>query len=316
MLPTAYEITTLTASPYSSICYIQVVYPDGTAARASGVIVGTNDVLTALHVLYEAGHGGWATSVDVVPGADTKPWTAPYGQFTDVGTQVGRAANWDLNGDGLLTQSESAGDLALIGLKSRIGDITGVLPVEQVTGTFNALLLGYPAASTGMMAEAIQVTASTQASVYTVPDSMGPGASGGPMLELVDGAMAVVGVLSSGAADGAESTYAGLFSGDTWAWLQNAMLANDYLIGGNPVTSSSHAGSSFAGTSGDDAWTGTSGWDRFTGNGGNDSFDGGAGIDTAIFAGPRSNYAVTLDATGTLTVADAVPARDGRKSVV
>src|SRR5688500_2316648 len=131
----AFEIQARYSAPYSSICYIQCIWPDGTATRASGVVVGYNDVLTALHAVYDAQHG-WASSVEIIPAADTQPWSEPYGSFTNVGTMVGRAANWDLNGDGLLTSAESAGDLALIGMNSRIGDVTGWLPVTQVPNDF------------------------------------------------------------------------------------------------------------------------------------------------------------------------------------
>ncbi|HEY8049841.1 MAG TPA: hypothetical protein VIE63_11755, partial [Ramlibacter sp.] len=100
-----YEITDTNQSPYSSICYIRTDWANGTATQGSGVVVGINDVLTALHVVYDATRGGWAKDVIIYPGADTSPsFYAPFGVYTDVGSMVGRAANWDLNGDGLLTQ--------------------------------------------------------------------------------------------------------------------------------------------------------------------------------------------------------------------
>src|SRR5688572_23685837 len=120
-----YEITASerTQAPYSPICYIRCEWADGSASRASGVVVGYNDVLTALHVVYDAARGGWARTVTIMPGADTAPFvTTPFGSYSDVGTIVGRAPNWDTNGDGLLDTFESAGDLALIGMRSRIGD--------------------------------------------------------------------------------------------------------------------------------------------------------------------------------------------------
>ena len=50
-MSSAFEVIDRQSAPYSSICYVQVTWPDGTASRASGVIVGYNDILTALHVL-------------------------------------------------------------------------------------------------------------------------------------------------------------------------------------------------------------------------------------------------------------------------
>ena len=211
-----YEITSpeRTQAPYSSVCYIRCDWADGSATRASGVVVGYNDVLTALHVVYDDSRGGWARSVTIIPGADTSPFIAtPFGSYNDVGTMVGRAPNWDLNGDGLLDAHESEGDLALLGMRSRIGDVTGWLPLAQVPNDFNGTMVGYPAAGTGMMAESVFADASTYASVYDIQGSLGPGASGGPLLDSIGGVTAVTGVLSGG--NSSMSTYAGLFSAET-----------------------------------------------------------------------------------------------------
>src|SRR5205085_4562461 len=148
-----FEVTDRLVAPYESICYIQCNWADGSITRASAVIVGPNDVLTALHAVYDSTRGGWTTGVTIIPAADTQPWNRPFGEYTNVvGTIVGRASNWDLDGDGLLTQAESAGDLALIGTNVRIGDVTGWLPVTQMASDFNGQIVGYPAAGSGMMA--------------------------------------------------------------------------------------------------------------------------------------------------------------------
>jgi hypothetical protein len=51
------------------------------------------------------------------------------------------------------------------------------------------------------------------------------------------------------------------------------------------------------GGAGNDIITGNVAANHLRGNGGNDAIAGGGGIDTAIFSGPRSNYAVTLGVT-------------------
>ena len=299
-----YEITNRLSPPYASVCYIQCVWPDGSATRASGVVVGYNDVLTALHAVYAADRGGWASLITVVPGADTWPWSKPFGEFTDVGTVAGRAANWDLNGDGLLTQAESEGDIALLGMESRIGDLTGWLPVSQMPNDFYGLAVGYPASQGGMMAESLYADASSTYGVYNLTASLGAGASGGPLLQTVGGVTSVAGVLSSGNWDDTSATYAGLFPADTWNWLVNAMAANDSLLGsGLPHSVVTATGTIYTGSAGNDTWAGGPGWDIFTGNGGNDSVDAGAGIDTAIFSGARASYAVTVSADA-ITIAD------------
>ena len=49
-----YEITQRTEAPYRAICYIECTWVDGSRTSASGVVVGVNDVLTAMHVVYDA----------------------------------------------------------------------------------------------------------------------------------------------------------------------------------------------------------------------------------------------------------------------
>jgi V8-like Glu-specific endopeptidase len=277
------EITNTLELPNSAICYVRTDWPDGSSTRASGVVVGINDVLTALHVVYDESRGGWAKDVIVYPGTDTVPaLTAPFGVFTDFGSIVGRAANWDLDGDGLLTAEESQGDLALVGFKSPIGDTTGWLPVTDMPSSFWGEIAGYPARGTGLMGETDLATASTDFGVYSIDSGLGAGASGGPLLYTSGGVTSVAGVLSSG--NGAEtvSTYAALFGSGTWAWLQGAIAANDTLIGYAPGTAPETSPNIFMGTVAADAYVGTAGRDIFTGLAGNDSFDGSAGLDIAI----------------------------------
>ncbi len=308
-----FEITNRTTLPYAAVCYIRAEWADGTASRSSGVIVGYNDVLTALHAVFDATKGGWATRVTVTPGADTSPaFSAPFGQFTDVGSMVGRAENWDLDGNGLLTQAESQGDIALLGMKSRIGDIAGWLPVVQMPNDFNGVMAGYPARGTGLMAESVFADASSDYSVYTVQSGLGAGASGGPLLSTSAGVTSVAGVLSAGNTSLTSSTYAGLFSATTWSWLNGAMAANDSLLGPamGPTSVVTPTGTVFTGTVAADTLTGGSGWDQFTGQGGNDTITGGDGIDTAFYSGVRAGYTVAVGASS-ITVTDLVAGRDG-----
>jgi V8-like Glu-specific endopeptidase len=313
-----FEVTDTTQAPYASICYVRCVWPDGSATRASGVIVGYNDVLTALHAVYDASRGGWAQNVLILPGTDTSPFiTEPFGEFTEVGSMVGRAPNWDLDGDGLLTQEESSGDLALLGLTTPIGAVTGWLPVADVASDFDGTMAGYPApefGGTGLMSEWVYADA-TSVGVYDVSSGLGPGASGGPLLYSANGVTSVAGVLSSGTLDQSASTYAGLFGAGTLQWLQQAIASDDTLLGFAPGTAPTSSETIHMGTYGFDAMSGGPGADRFTGLAGNDTFDGGTGIDTAVYAGARASYNVTFTAGGQIQVADSIVSRDGSDSL-
>lgn len=205
-----FKVTNRLEAPYRSISYLRAEWADGSSSRASAVVVGVNDVLTALHTVYSADRGGWATRITVIPAADTAPVSRPLGEYTDIGFISGRASNWDMNGDGLLSQAESEGDLALLGMRSRIGDATGILPVIQAGQDFSGLTAGYPGRGTGLMAEQVFADASSWYSVYNINSGLGAGASGGPLLHTSNsGVTSVAGVLSSGNYGNTSSTSRG-----------------------------------------------------------------------------------------------------------
>jgi V8-like Glu-specific endopeptidase len=307
-----FEVTSRTTAPYTSVVYITANWSDGSATRASGVVVGINDVLTAGHVVYDATRGGYATKLTITPAADTSPFSAPFGSYTDVGVINSRVPNWDSNGDGLLTAAESQYDMALIGLKSPIGLTTGWLTPSNLGSSFNGIMLGYPGRGTGLMQESVTANPDSSASVYginktaTTEGALGPGASGGPLLRPNgSGGWVVAGVLSSGDAALTHSTYAGLFGAGNWDWLQSVMASNDTVMPQSGGVTGNLVGSPQA-----DVLSGTASDDTFVGNGGNDTINGGAGNDTAVYTGARASYRVTGSGSA-FTVADSVTGRDG-----
>lgn len=228
-----YEISSRTVYPYTAICYIESAWPDGSFTRGSGVVIGLNDVLSAAHVVYNADRGGFATSVTVMPAADTEPYLVkPFGSF-DVGLMSVRVGNWDANGDQLVSPSEAQYDLAVLGMRNAIANTTGSLGTWSYSQDFSGTMIGYPSRGTGMMAESVYADASSTYGIFEINSELGAGASGGPLVMSSGGSTYVVGVLSSG--DDWSSTYAGLFGPGNWDWLQSATAANDYLIGGTPA---------------------------------------------------------------------------------
>lgn len=177
-----YEITQRTQAPYRAVCYIVCTWSDGSRTSASGVVVGVNDVLTAMHVVYDTSRGGWAQQISISPAADTAPYLVqPLGVYTDWGRISTRVGNWDQDGDGLLTTAEAQWDLAVIGLQSRIGDVTGWVGSAATAYSLNGLMVGYPSRGTGMMAEQVYATASSRYGAFDVQSILGPGASGGAL---------------------------------------------------------------------------------------------------------------------------------------
>ena len=239
-----FEISARTTFPYRAITYVVVEWPNGSRTAGSGVVVGQNDVLTAMHVVFNSDRGGWASAVTIYPGADTKPsLVTPFGAFGNGWRISTRTTDWDADGDGLLSDNEAQYDLALIGLYERIGDTTGWLGSrsERVDGA--ATMLGYPSRGTGMMAELVYADASTRWGVFDIDSGLGAGSSGGPLVRTAaNGEVYVVGVASSGDAADTVSTYAALFGPGNWDWYTAAMAANDDLLGSGSGGGSSGGG--------------------------------------------------------------------------
>lgn len=244
-----FEVSARTTFPYRSITYIEVSWPNGSRTTGSGVVVGPNDVLTAMHVVYSSSRGGWASAVAIYPGADTKPsLVAPFGSFGNGWRISSRTMDWDVDGNGLLSDSESQYDLALIGLYERIGDTTGWVGSSSERADGAATMLGYPGRGTGLMAESVYADASSRFGVYDISSGLGAGSSGGPLLRTgANGSTYVVGVASSGDAADTTSTYAALFGPGTWEWFTQAIAGNDDLIGGSTHGAGGNAGNVDAG---------------------------------------------------------------------
>lgn len=117
---------------------ISCTWSDGYSAFGTGTLVGSNDILTAGHVVYLSSHGGVATTITLQPGYENG--LASMGQFygTDV---VPLSTNW--------TSTLPADDLAIVHTNELIGNQLGwvgatvnpsaSLMQAKVTG------IGYPA---------------------------------------------------------------------------------------------------------------------------------------------------------------------------
>lgn len=316
-----YEISARTSAPYSSICYIVCEWSDGSVTRASGVIVGVNDVLTAHHVVYDDTRGGYASRITITPGADTSPYLAPFGSFSDVGVIYARSANWDVDGDGMLYASESQYDLALLGLRSgAISASAGWLGVSNSPADFSGRVEGYPTRGTGLMEQAVFADASTDYGVFDLTSSLGPGASGGPLLRMDATGTYVAGVLSSGNSDYTHSTYAGLFGPGNWTWLTQALDADNSVMpggagtGGIPLSGSAAGVITYLGTTGADTMSGTAADEMLRGDDGSDWIDGMGGTDTAIYMGARNGYRLFHTNFG-FSVDDLQVGRDGHDNL-
>lgn len=233
----------LSAKPYSVIGIIQTEWPDGTHSIGTFSIVGRNDLLTATHVVYDPGAGGWAAGFDFYLAADynfvldrfeSNGTTLRFTEFTILAYPELVFVDGD---DETLTLEESQYDVAIIGLDRAVGEEFGWLKLtpgaEGVSedAAFAAFAVGYPTDGTGMMQDTVNVSALRDADVYESDRaSLKPGSSGGPLLKVSDGGGAstsVIGVMSS--RDAYSSLWADLDS--AYDELLYGMAQNNALLG-------------------------------------------------------------------------------------
>ena len=198
----------LSLRPARQIVLIVATFADGSSTRGSGVLVGPNDILTAGHVVYSQTKG-WMEQLEL--------WFAPAfnpttGTFENLGEPVSwsrwTATAWPnqiyaFAPDYTSTPQETQFDVALIGIDHAVGNEIGFLELNegfnQVGTPFNATAYGY---SSGFSALTFVNTEAQKfgpsASIYTIPEQLFAGASGGPLLTNQD---QVIGVVSAGSPD-------------------------------------------------------------------------------------------------------------------
>ncbi len=129
------RITNTTAFPWRTMTKLYMTFPNGSRYMGSGILIGAKYVLTAGHVVYSASDGGWARTIEVIPGLSGN--YMPYGSAS--ATYVRSYTGWT-------RYSDSDYDIALITLNRSIGNSTGWLGYAyypSVNG-ITAHLAGYP----------------------------------------------------------------------------------------------------------------------------------------------------------------------------
>jgi len=171
---TAVANTDLTRFPYSAVGLIRATFSDGTKTLGVGSVIGNNDVITSLSLIYKPDLG-WATALEFHFGADYNVIT---GTFTNTPYSLTSGFRWTAKGytdniyvdsnNNTFTQSEVQYSIAVIGLSEEIGIRTGSLgldPGKDSNGqSFSTI--GF-SGSEGMVAFQTTVDKSSTAGVYT-----------------------------------------------------------------------------------------------------------------------------------------------------
>ncbi len=186
--PAAAQTFSASAYPYSAVVYITDRIGDEDL-QGSGVLISPDEVLTASHVVYQAGLGV-ATDIEVAPGYSNG--TMPFGYATGAVSHYSQVGANDT-----ITLSDSQSDYAIIHL-SQPFTATGNMGVQANFAGGPVHVTGYPGAANGTMIDSPQTVAVDPA--YTLLDgtALGQGSSGGPVwIYGADALPYVVGLVSS-----------------------------------------------------------------------------------------------------------------------
>lgn len=188
--------------PWRAICGLKITAANGKRFIGTGWMISPRTVVTAGHCVFMHNEGGWARSIEVVPGLNDA--ARPYGSASS-GT-LRSVTGW--------TQSRNReydyGAIILPG-NARLGDRTGWFGLAVRDDAFlraaNLNLSGYPGDKGGnqqwFMAQRTKSVAS-RVITYDI-DTMG-GQSGSPVWVLQNGQRYAVGVHTNGASTGNSAT--------------------------------------------------------------------------------------------------------------
>lgn len=198
----------LSSKPARQIVLLVATFPDGSSTRGTGVLVGPNDILTAGHIVYRQNQG-WMEQLDLYFAADFNPTTGrlqargesiPWSQWTVSAwpNQIYASAPAYSS-----TPQETQFDVAMIGIDYPVGTELGYLNLNEgfnQTGVpFDATAYGYSSGFSALTrAETTAIKYGPSASMYTIPEQLFAGASGGPLLTSDN---EVIGVVSAGSAE-------------------------------------------------------------------------------------------------------------------
>lgn len=196
------RVTATTSFPWRAICALRITAANGQRFIGTGWLVSPRTVITAGHCVFMHNEGGWARSIEVIPGLNDA--SRPYGSASSgnlrsvVGWTQSRNREYDYGA-------------IILPANARLGDRTGWYGFAVRDDAFlraaSLNLSGYPGDKGGsqqwFMAQRAKGV-SSRVITYDI-DTMG-GQSGSPVWVLQNGQRYGVGVHTNGASTGNSAT--------------------------------------------------------------------------------------------------------------
>lgn len=187
------RISPAAAAPWRWIAQLIITFANGARSRCTGWFIGPRTVMTAGHCVFSRANGGWARSIEVIPGLDVT--NRPFG--SQVGTSFRSVVGWTSNSDPNF-------DYGAIILPNRdLGNRVGWFGFASLNdASLQSLLVnnsGYPGDKPfgTQWFNAGRITNVTARKVYYMVDTFG-GQSGSPVWRLLNGQRHAVGVHAYG----------------------------------------------------------------------------------------------------------------------
>lgn len=187
------QVTNTTAVPWRWICQLIITMANGNKSRCTGWFIGPRTVMTAGHCVYSRGAGGWARSIEVIPGMNGA--SRPFGW--QVGTSFRSVVGWVSNGD----HNYDYG--AIILPNNNLGNSVGWFGFASLSDSSLQNLLVNNAGYAGdkpfgtLWFNAGRITSITARKLYYMLDTYG-GHSGSPIWRYLNGQRHALGVHAYG----------------------------------------------------------------------------------------------------------------------
>lgn len=187
------RITPANTNPWRWICKLLITFPDNARFVGTGWFIGPRTVMTAGHCVYSKANGGWASSIEVIPGMDDT--NRPYG--SQVGTSFRSVSGWTQDGKPEFDYG------AIILPNCDLGNTVGWFGFANLADdSLNNLYVntsGYPGdkPSGTQWFNGGRISSVEEKKIYYMIDTMG-GQSGSPVWRLLNGERHAIGVHAYG----------------------------------------------------------------------------------------------------------------------